>query len=284
MARWPRGIAFLLTLALPTSERALAHGDLHVQIEAVSRQIEKDPGNAGLYLKRGELYRVHREFDSALADYTRAAARDRTLTIVDLCRGRAYLEWERPGDARPFLDRFLRGRPDDPEGLLIRARTLAALGLADEAEADFTRLIAQPAGAKPEYFVERARALSVDGKNGLKRALAGLDDGIARLGPLVTLEIAAIDLDVKLGRFDEALARVERAASQSPRKETWLVRRAEILRSSGRMLESKKAFEAAIREIESLPQRLRGTRAMRDLEDRVRKMIEGTDDAAPRPI
>jgi predicted Zn-dependent protease len=274
------GVALLATLTLPVAQRAAAHGDLHVQIEAVSRQIEKDPGNAGLYLKRGELFRVHRELDSALADYARAEDRDPALSLVDLCRGRAYLEGERPREARPFLDRYLKTRHDDPEGLLVRARTLARLGLIKDSETDFARLIALSAGARPEVYVERAQALSGGGKEDLERALGGLDEGISRLGPLVTLELCGIALDLKLARFDEALERVERVARQSSRKETWLVKKAEILKAAGRGAEARNACDAALREIEALPARLRGARAMRDLEGRIRNVTQSTGNSA----
>src|SRR5262245_7785095 len=69
----------------------LAHGDLHEQIAAATSQIEKNPKNAELYLKRGELHRAHEDWDAALADYERAAILNPKLIVVDLARGKVLL-------------------------------------------------------------------------------------------------------------------------------------------------------------------------------------------------
>src|SRR5881409_353563 len=50
----PVALAIPLFLALPN--RLHAHGDLHLQITQVTEQLAKDPKNAELYLRRGELH------------------------------------------------------------------------------------------------------------------------------------------------------------------------------------------------------------------------------------
>ena len=44
---------------------------------------------------------------------------------------------------------------------------------------------------------------------GVERAVAGLDEGVQRLGPLVTLHLAAVELELDRGQHDRALARIE---------------------------------------------------------------------------
>ena len=66
------------------------------RIEHASREILKDPKNAALHLKRGELYRRHREWARALSDYERVRALDPELVIVELCVGHLYLDAGRP--------------------------------------------------------------------------------------------------------------------------------------------------------------------------------------------
>src|SRR2546429_3108060 len=53
--------------------------------------------------------------------------------------------------------------------------------------------------------VGRDRALAAEGGDHLDEALRGLDEGIKRLGPIVTLEFYAIDLELAHKRYDSAL-------------------------------------------------------------------------------
>jgi len=53
--------------------------------------------------------------------------------------------------------------------------------------------------------VGRDRALAAEGGDHLDEALRGLDEGIKRLGPIVTLELYAIDLELAHKRYDSAL-------------------------------------------------------------------------------
>src|SRR2546428_1170647 len=91
---------------------AIAHGDLHERIAALSEQIADAPGNARLYLQRAELHRQHEDWTAALADCDKAAELDPGITDVDLLRGRTLLECGQPREALPVLERFLIKFPD----------------------------------------------------------------------------------------------------------------------------------------------------------------------------
>ena len=57
------------------------------------------------------------------------------------------------------------------------------------------------------------------------------------------------------------------------RKETWYMRRADILRGAGREEEAKKNYNAALEAIERLPTSHRGTRMTLELESRIRAAV-----------
>jgi tetratricopeptide (TPR) repeat protein len=266
--------ALCLLCFLTAAPMALAHGGLHEQIARLTRQIAKDRRNPELYLKRGELHRVHRDWSAALADYTQAAKLAPALIEVDFCRGRMLLEANRPKAAKPVLDRFLAERPDHAEALITRARALAKLAQHEAAAADYARAIALLPNPKPDYYLERAKVQTAAGSTHLDTALRGLDEGIKKLGSVAALQLAAIELELEQKRWDAALARLERLAGQSPRKEVWLQRRGQILLRAGRASEARAAFAASLRAIESLPQRLRQTKAIADLEKQVRSALE----------
>jgi len=61
----------------------------------------------------------------------------------------------------------------------------------------------------PDYYLELARLESTRVPCGLQLALKSLDRGIARLGPLVSLQSAAIDFEIERGDYRQALARHE---------------------------------------------------------------------------
>src|SRR5437773_12239228 len=107
---------------------ALAHGDLHLQIEDATKLIAKEPRNPDLYLKRGELHRAHQDWDAAQADYDLALSFNPGLTIVDLGRGKMFLDANWLVSAKVALDRFLARHTNHVDGLITRARTLVKLG------------------------------------------------------------------------------------------------------------------------------------------------------------
>jgi predicted Zn-dependent protease len=246
---------------------AAAHGPLHEQIAELTARIERDPRDAFLYLRRGELRALHGDGDAALADLDRAARLAPALAAVDLARGKALLGVGRLAPAREALDRFLSREPDHPEGTLTRARVLVALGDNRAAALDYGRAIAKRDRPEPEHYVEWARALAGLGDPG--RAVHALDEGMAKLGPIVSLQVPAIDLDLAAGRIEAALARVDALASSLPRPEPWLARRGEILERAGRAEEARRAYEAALAGLRLA----RTTRTTEELESRLRAAL-----------
>lgn len=206
---------------------APAHVDPELQIADVTRRLQQEPRNAVLYVKRGDLHRSLRHWDLALSDYDRAAALNPALAVVDLARGKTLLEAGRAEQARTALDRFLARRPGHAEGLVARARAQVSIRHFQSALEDYNQALLRHPAPRPEYYLERAKLQPP------AAALRGLDQGIARLGPVVTLELAAIDLDLELRNYDSAVARVDRIAAQAARQDYWLARRAEILRLKG---------------------------------------------------
>jgi len=251
-----------------------AHGDVHGQIEAVTQEIEKAPRNAELFLRRGELNRVHGDWDAAQADYAYAQALDPGLSVIDLARGRLFLQAGWPRSAKESLDRFLSRNTNHVVALTTRARALGLLGDREGAARDYTAAIAYSREPTPDLYIERARVLTTEDGASLAAALAGLDEGIRRLGPLVTLQLYAIDLEVRLGRVNEALGRLETIAAKSPRKETWFARRGEILQEAGRSIEALEAYNNSLAAIKRLPPSRAMVPAMLELRKRVEAALE----------
>jgi predicted Zn-dependent protease len=256
-----------------------AHGDLHEQIAAASRAIAWRPRDAALYLARGELYRAHHDTAPALADYGTALRLDPALDAAHLARGRLLLEAHRAADALPDLDRFLARRPDHADALVVRARARAVVGDAPHAREDYDRALSL--AANPDWFIERARL--VRSSAGAAAALSGLDEGLARLGPILTLTLEAIDGELSLGRHDAALARLDRLVTASGAHPHWSLHRGDILLAAGRKKDAHRAFSTALEEIDALPPARRRTRQNEALRARAMSALVHLDTITRNP-
>ena len=242
---------------------SLSHGDLHQRLQAATREIELHPKDAALYLRRADLHRQHQEWSLAAADCERAAQLDPTLAGVELIRGRILFDQGKIPEARAALDKYISRENDDPEALVTRARVFARLNEGKAAAADYSRAIALAPEPQPDYYLERAQALSLSGEPGL--ALRGLEEGIERLGPLLTLQQAALELEITSASYDAALTRLDTILLRVSRKEQWLAKRGDVLLKAGRPKDAEKAYREALQAVSLLPARLQQSPAVIDL-------------------
>jgi len=279
--QWIRvGAALVFLLAAATAH---SHGDFHTLITSANQEIEKDPTNAELYLRRGELYRLHQQHDPAKADIDTAETFAPGLPAIDLSRARLLLDTSWPLSARAHLDRFLGVISNHTEAFTLRSRAWTRLGQPLFAAVDLNRAIAVTPEGAPDLYIERAHALAAAGSDHLETALQGLDEGMKRMGPLVTLQLTAIDLELRRKNHDAALDRVDAVMQRLPRKESWLARKGEILLQAGRPEEAKKSYEAALAALNTLPPVRRNVPAVRDLERRIRLEIDHLSSGASTP-
>jgi tetratricopeptide (TPR) repeat protein len=274
---WIIRVALLaLAASLASGGRpASAHDGLAERIAALSAQIAQSPSSPSLLVKRAELYRENRQWNEALADLDRAERIDPTIAIVNLVRAHVHLErknWQAAADA---ATRFISRQPDHADARVVRARAYAELGRRQAAAADFTSALA--VRPQPDLYIERAKALEGPGHDALEQALRSLDEGLARLGQIVTLELGAIDLELRLNRYDAALARLDGITARAPRKDTWLARRGAILERAGRPEDARAAYRAALDSLSSQSARIQQTRASVTLADELRADIGRLD-------
>jgi tetratricopeptide (TPR) repeat protein len=244
-------VCVLLAINCLNASRVSGHDGVDDQITRLTSQIAANATAADLFVRRAELYRQSRRWNDALADLDRAASLDPSLSGIDPVRATVMLDAGRLKDAIVSASRVLEHQPDHVGALIVRARARTALHQYREADVDFVRALTRR--PLPELYIERARALSASGAVGFEPAIRALDEGVARLGPIVTLELEAIDLSVRMKRYDAALARIDRVAAQTARKEDWLARRGAVLERSQRFIEARDAYQAALTAIAALP-------------------------------
>jgi tetratricopeptide (TPR) repeat protein len=186
------------------------------------------------------------------------------------------LESGSPERALASVDRFLSIEPRRTDAHETRARILLRLSRLVESEKAFSKAIALSDRPTPDLYLARHEAILARGPEFRSLALKKLDEGISRIGSIVTLELEAVDLERSMQNWNGALQRLERLSSLSPRKEIWLFRRGDILIEAGRHGEAREAYAQALRAIESLPQRNRASAATKQLEAQARQHLQET--------
>lgn len=244
-----RALALVLAAA---ALRLTAHPETAAARAELDRLIVEFPTEPELYLRRAELRLEHAEWPEAEADLRRAAALAPKSPRVALGLGQVCLGRGEFAAARGHFDATLALTPRDAEALILRARTRARLSDPAGAHADYSAALAQLETPSPDLFLARAALpLAPD------VALRGIDEGLARLGPALPLIERALALELQLGRFDAALARLDTLLIGAERKEAWLKRRGDILAAAGRPAEARTAYAAALAAITALPAWLR---------------------------
>lgn len=274
------GLALIAAFAM--RQVALAHGNAHERMQALTIEISKSPTNAALLFQRGELQFQHGEWLAALKDFDAARQLSPALPGLDHARARALAGTRQLAEAGAILDRLAEASPTNATLRLDRARVLGMRGRTAEAVAEFA--LALPLVAAPDagHFLEPAHLLAKAGQ--LDAALAWLDRGLKALGPNAELALPAIELLLQQNRFPDALARADAMLARQPRSASWLALRGDILQQADRRAEAGHAFREALAALESLPPTLRRTQANAELERQVRDALDKLKAGENKPV
>lgn len=267
------GASLLTGWLLAAAPAMRAHGDDQLLIDALTEELGKT-ADPDLLIRRGELFRHHQEWEKAEADFVAAGQLDSKLALVDFFRARVLLEAGSPAKALPFVARYVAASPNEAEGWFLRGEVSHALGKSTAGADDYAEGIRRSPRPRPEHYLRRARLLAAAPPRDLERVLAAVNEGIAKLGPVISLVDYAITLEVESGNYAAALQRVELALTHAPRRETWLVRRGDILVKAGRIPEAIVSYRSALSAIEELPERYRDTVPMEKLAGDARKSLQ----------
>jgi tetratricopeptide (TPR) repeat protein len=260
---------FLVSLAcalLGGTLMAFGHGALDEQIDSLSALIKQSP-SAERYLQRAELRRHHGDLSLALADCERAAELQPGFPPTFLIKAEIEFDAHQLPRARQSVERFLAGQTNHVAALVLRGRILAGQKEFIDAAESFSLAISNAKSPEPDHYIERADALLAASRP--VEALKSLDEGIARFGSVVTLQLRAIEIERKSKQYDNALKRVETMLRQSARKDQWLLARAQILEEADRKQRARESWREALLAIDQLPENRRATA---DTQERAREI------------
>lgn len=205
---------------------AIAHTDIEVQIDMLSRQIVESEADADLYLKRGDLHRRHEDWNKARIDLRSARKLAPDHEMVDWYEGRLALDSGDYEQASALLSRYLETHPEHAAAWHQRAMARVGLGEYLSAAEDFSRSIAGSDHAAPTLYRSLVLTTVAAGAEHLDAASAAVDSGLARFPREVGLLGLGVDLSLAQSnpqRARDFLARIPPALHELPQ---WRYRKA----------------------------------------------------------
>lgn len=255
---------------------AFAHPDARHSLEVIDQHLRETPRDPQLHLtKAGILLGIEHTAD-AIRCVDEAARLDPNAPGLGYYEGRLFLAAGHPAAACTRLEAFLKTEPQPAEAARLVGKVYATQGDLDRAVAWLLALLQFPTDPTPDD-VARCATLYLHrhrpGDDDL--ALKALDAGLARLGCLTGLHYMAIDIEVRLGRYDAALARVAQLSVQFQPRVEFEVKRAEILGLAGKKVEAAQAYDNAVAIMDASPRERRGSAVFREARQRFLTLRDG---------
>jgi tetratricopeptide (TPR) repeat protein len=221
-----------------------AHAGIEELRRRSSEEVSRHPSDPEVRLRHARVLQLAAEWDAALAELDVAERRGADPQEVGATRAAILLDAGRSQAALLELDRLL-ARYGGAAGLRFeRGRALRALGRSGEAAAEFGSAVATMAEPQPEHIMAQRDALVAAGRRA--EAVAALDAGMRRVGRVVSLQLAAVDLEVELGRYDAARDRLDELLARGPANPAWVARRGDILALAGQPTAARAEYARAL--------------------------------------
>ncbi|HYE37533.1 tetratricopeptide repeat protein [Methylocaldum sp.] len=262
--------ALLFTVLLGYANVSLAHGNVHERIHQLDHEIAHHPKDVTRLIKRGQLLLDEGHADDALDDFVKARklAPKRIEVLYHLARAQLLLNQQNA--ALESAGKFLRQVTNDAarvRGHVLTGDILSASGKPFDAGEAYLRAISVSQELEPDHVLYAANAFHTAGNT--DKAIAVLNDGIARLGPLHALNERALTLEMEQKQYDSALRRVDQMLATRQRVPFLLYEKGKILKAQARTDESRQTFTAALKEIDGLPESRRHTHVFENLRSSV---------------
>lgn len=258
--------ATLLTVLLGYSGVLFAHGNVHEHIHRLDLKIAHHPQDVSQLIERGQLLLNEGHADAALADFktARRMAPGRIEILYYLAR--AQLMLKKPDSALQSAKTFLRNVNNDSaraRGHILIGDILSASAKPLQAGEAYLSALGLSHEAEPDYWLNAANAFHTAGKT--DKAIAILNDGIRRLGPLHVLNARAVDLELEQKQYSAALHWVDQMLATRQRTPFLLYQKGKILKSLDRADESRQTFTLALQAIDRLAESRRQSHAFQEL-------------------
>jgi tetratricopeptide (TPR) repeat protein len=240
--------------------QASAHGTHSSLMTKVDARLAENPEDGRLWYQRAILQFEHEDYAAAAVDFAKVEQFAPGEYAVLWWQGRIFEAEGKLTEGKAALDLYLEKVPNHGEALASRARIQMKLGENAAALDDFRSALKHCPCAGLDLIVEVATALA--SHDSTDEAVATLETGLQRIGPIPSLQLKLLEVEENAGRFDSALARIESFQKSAARPEPWMQKRASLLSKACRFPQSRAAWAALIAHLNGLPADQRDSHAM----------------------
>lgn len=247
-------ILILLTGLVPSLR---AHLNAHDALDESERQLKEHPSDVSLLQEKayllislnqgGQAEDVLKQIDELEKE------RDANTTYLYI------LLYHKRGDLKKAMeisDWGIKQFPDNYFQWEIRGRVTYDAGKTEEAITAMTQSLRTRKIVNSPNYIQITNILLERNQAGDKeRALALLEEGIARIEHPSELLHLSIRLNTELGRYDQALEEINHLEEHDGKQVAFAVKRAEVLEDAGRNAEAANAYRSAIARLEALPEK-----------------------------
>ena len=182
-----------------------AHPDLMLQIETLDEQLETNPTDTELLLKRGDLYRRHENFPAAAKDFAAARVASPENSLLDFYEGHLLFDSGDAEAADQHFEKYLGNHPGHAKAWALRGETNLRLKQPDSAAAYFAKAIAHAQSPSPALYRSQILSLVSIGDTHWEEASQVVDKGLNLFGLEVSL--LGLGIDIALARNQPLKAR-----------------------------------------------------------------------------
>ena len=246
----------ILFFSILTIQFVWSHGTVHSRIVYLNNQIDKTPHNGALYIERGVLYLEKNHTKEAYKDFVLAQKDNKIQHIAHYYLAQVALKKKEYILAKEYTLSYIKHIANNNKLAVKGYKQLASiyveLNAYDDAIYAYNQNLLHTTHPEPKDFLLYADVYAKKGKAFYLQALNILEKGINTLGSLSVFENRAIELEIKMKQYDNALNRLNNMISKKKRLPYLYVQKAEILEEKGDLSSANTAYIRAIKEIEKL--------------------------------
>lgn len=259
----------ILNFAAPP-EQAAAHLDAQTKIEWLTNQLSFQPTKSKYYVSRAFEYAHLNHIELALSDLEMALSLSSMLDVA-LPMGIIYYMDGQFDKSLQWLNWILKRDPDFIPALNHRALVFKALGYNSRAVTDFRQILKLQRHPNPGLYIATANTLleSESWGESLISAITIIDEGLALLGNVPSLQQKAIELELRRGNYGNAIQRLETLKQHSLHSPEWHLQMAELLHKNGDIQRAHSFYDSAA----EILKRARDTPINVDIRKKLKKLL-----------
>jgi tetratricopeptide (TPR) repeat protein len=241
-----------------------AHGDLTKRINIKTSEIKLNPNNPELYFDRGFLYQQHEEYDKAVSDYLKAEDLGFNDKLLDFRKAETYYKWGKYKLALTASSAYLVKDNIDVKINKLHAQILFELKHFDKAFEHYKFFIDTVEDPRPEDYIEFS-LISIANYNDYNKAIEILENGIQKLGNVISLQLEKLEYYKKSNQVEKAIEQYNQFILNNKRNEFWYYKKANYLFENNQIAQCKIALEQSKVSISILKDRIKNTQAIKNL-------------------